>query len=209
MRELLALFAGLYPAPRPVAEVLELVDLADEQETRIGALSGGQRRRVDLGVGIIGRPEVLFLDEPTTGLDPEARRRVWAGVADLAAAGTTVLLTTHYLEEAERLADRLLVLSGGRIVADTDPHALRARSGLSTIRFPLSHDLAHDLSVTGLPPALRGHVDAAEDALLIRTAKVTPVLAELVGWASRADLDLTGLEGRPAQPRRRLPRSHR
>ena len=117
-----------------------------------------------------------------------------------AAAGTTVLLTTHYLEEAERLADRLLVLSGGRIVADTDPHALRARSGLSTIRFPLSHDLAHDLSVTGLPPALRGHVDAAEDALLIRTAKVTPVLAELVGWASRADLDLTGLSRcRPAR----------
>ena len=90
VRDTLNVFAGLYPAPRPVGEVLELVDLADDAETRVGALSGGQRRRVDVAIGIIGRPEVLFLDEPTTGLDPEARRRAWTAVENLTTTGTTV-----------------------------------------------------------------------------------------------------------------------
>jgi ABC-2 type transport system ATP-binding protein len=97
VREALALHAGLFPRPRPLGEVLELVDLDAGAGARIGALSGGQRRRVDLALGMIGDPEVLFLDEPTTGLDPEARRRIWLGIERLADAGTTVVMTTHYL----------------------------------------------------------------------------------------------------------------
>jgi ABC-2 type transport system ATP-binding protein len=104
IRDTLTVFAGLYPAPRPVGEVLDLVDLADDAEARVGALSGGQRRRVDVAIGIIGRPEVLLLDEPTTGLDPEARRRVWTAVENLTTTGTTVVLTTHYIDEADHLA---------------------------------------------------------------------------------------------------------
>jgi ABC-2 type transport system ATP-binding protein len=106
VREALGVYAGLFPRPWPVGELLELVDLAAEADTRIGQLSGGQRRRVDVGLGIVGRPELLFLDEPTTGLDPVARRQAWTAVERLTAAGTTVVLTTHYLEEAQRLADR-------------------------------------------------------------------------------------------------------
>ncbi len=139
VRDTLSVFAGLYPAPRPVGEVLELVDLADDAETRVGALSGGQRRRVDVAIGIIGRPEVLFLDEPTTGLDPEARRRAWTAVENLTATGTTVMLTTHYIDEAEHLASRLVLLAAGRVVADTTPAGLRVpgRAWL-TIRYRLA-----------------------------------------------------------------------
>jgi ABC-2 type transport system ATP-binding protein len=124
-RDALRVFAGLHADPVPVDEVLDLIDLADAADTRIGRLSGGQQRRVDLGLGLIGRPDVLFLDEPTTGLDPEARRRTWAVVERLAGGGTTVLLTTHAMDEAERLAGRLLVLAEGRLVADATPDALR------------------------------------------------------------------------------------
>jgi ABC-2 type transport system ATP-binding protein len=124
VREALTAFAAAYPRPRPVAEALALAGLDAEAGTRIGRLSGGQQRRVDLALGIVGRPELLFLDEPTTGLDPAARRRTWDVVARLRAEGATVLLTTHYQEEAERLADRLIVLAGGRVVADAAPAAL-------------------------------------------------------------------------------------
>lgn len=191
--DLLALFAGLYPDPRPVPEVLDLVDLSDEAGTRIGSLSGGQRRRVDVALGIVGRPEVLFLDEPTTGLDPEARRRVWATVTDLRSTGTTVLLTTHYLEEAAAIADRLLVLFGGQVVADTDPDTMRARNGVTTIRFPVPPMAP----IADLPAALARYYDAETDTLLIRSTDPSPVLAELVRWADRSRLDLTGLEVGP------------
>jgi ABC-2 type transport system ATP-binding protein len=128
--EVLRAFAAAYPRALPVAEVLALLDLPAVAGTRIGALSGGQRRRVDLGLGLIGRPDVLFLDEPTTGLDPLARRRVWACVRDLTAAGTAVVLTTHYLDEAQQLADRVLVLAGGRLAADGPADALLADAAL-------------------------------------------------------------------------------
>jgi ABC-2 type transport system ATP-binding protein len=193
VRELLDIFARLYPDPRPVAEVLELMELTGQAGTRVGALSGGQRRRVDVALGIIGRPELLFLDEPTTGLDPEARRRAWVAVQNLAVTGTTVVLTTHYLEEADRLADRVLVLGGGRILADTTPDQLRARGGRSTIRYPLSDTAA----AADLPATLAGHLDPGHRALVVRSADVTAVLGELVGWAERHHLDLTGLEVGP------------
>jgi ABC-2 type transport system ATP-binding protein len=193
VRELLDIFARLYPDPRPVAEVLELMELTGQAGTRVGALSGGQRRRVDVALGIIGRPELLFLDEPTTGLDPEARRRAWVAVQNLAVTGTTVVLTTHYLEEADQLADRVLVLGGGRILADTTPDQLRAQGGRSTIRYPLSDTAA----AADLPATLAGHLDPGHRALVVRSADVTAVLGELVGWAERHHLDLTGLEVGP------------
>jgi ABC-2 type transport system ATP-binding protein len=120
--------AGFYPDPRPVAEVIDLVGLAEKQRSRISRLSGGQRRRVDVALGIVGRPELLFLDEPTTGFDPAARRQFWDLIRTLASEGTTILLTTHYLEEAEALADRLAVLADGRIVAEGTPATLGGRS---------------------------------------------------------------------------------
>jgi ABC-2 type transport system ATP-binding protein len=193
VRELLDIFARLYPDPRPVAEVLELMELTGQAGTRVGALSGGQRRRVDVALGIIGRPELLFLDEPTTGLDPEARRRAWVAVQNLAVTGTTVVLTTHYLEEADQLADRVLVLGGGRILADTTPDQLRAQGGRSTIRYPLSDTAA----AADLPATLAGHLDPGHRALVVRSADVTAVLGELVGWAERHHLDLAGLEVGP------------
>jgi ABC-2 type transport system ATP-binding protein len=119
---------GFYPDPRPADEVIELVGLTEKRTSKIRQLSGGQRRRVDVALGIIGRPELLFLDEPTTGFDPAARRQFWEMIRTLAAEGTTILLTTHYLEEAEALADRLAVLAGGRIVAEGTPATLGGRA---------------------------------------------------------------------------------
>jgi ABC-2 type transport system ATP-binding protein len=193
VRELLSVFAQSYPEPQRVPEVLELLDLTGEAGVRVGALSGGQRRRVDVALGIIGRPELLFLDEPTTGLDPEARRRAWAAVEQLAGTGTTVVLTTHYLEEASQLADRVIVLAGGRILADTTPERLRAQAAGATIRYRLP-----DTAVAAdLPAALAGHLDPDHRDLVVHSADVTAVLGELVGWAERHHLDLAGLEVGP------------
>ena len=193
VRDTLSVFAGLYPAPRPVGEVLELVDLADDAETRVGALSGGQRRRVDVAIGIIGRPEVLFLDEPTTGLDPEARRRAWTAVENLTATGTTVMLTTHYIDEAEHLASRLVLLAAGRVVADTTPEGLRSRGGPATIRCRL----AAGAPLADLPATLAGHVDRDTNALVVRAGDITVALRDLLAWADRHHLDLAGLEVGP------------
>jgi ABC-2 type transport system ATP-binding protein len=189
-REALAVFAAPFPAPRPIGEVLELIDLEAEADTRIGQLSGGQQRRVDLGLGIVGRPELLFLDEPTTGLDPAARRRTWAAIEQLAADGTTVLLGTHYMEEAQQLSDRLLVLNRGRLVADATPGELRGRALRSTIRLPLTAGAP----TSDLPPQLASHLDPYRSELLIRTADVTDALQRLVDWATVHRADLSGLE---------------
>jgi len=125
--EIVRHFAGYFPRPRAVGEVIELVGLAGKERKRTSALSGGQRRRLDVALGIVGNPQVLFLDEPTTGFDPEARRQFWELIRSLRTAGTTILLTTHYLEEAEQLADRAAVISGGRIVALDEPRRLGGR----------------------------------------------------------------------------------
>jgi ABC-2 type transport system ATP-binding protein len=189
----LRLFAGLCPAPLRVGEVLELVDLTDDAQTRVGSLSGGQRRRVDLAIGVVGRPEVLFLDEPTTGLDPEARRRTWAGVENLTSAGTTVVLTTHYIDEADHLADRVIVLAGGRIVADTTPSELRRRGGPSTIRYPLPDHITPG----DLPAGIAQHLDADRRSLVIQSTDVAAPLRDLISWADLHHLDLAGLEVGP------------
>jgi ABC-2 type transport system ATP-binding protein len=193
VRETLNVFAGLYPTPRPVGEILELVDLVDDAEARVGALSGGQRRRVDVAIGIIGRPEVLFLDEPTTGLDPEARRRAWTAVENLTATGTTVVLTTHYIDEADHLANRLVLLTAGQIVADTTPEVLRAQGGPATIRYRL----AGGAPLADLPPTLAGYLEHDNHELLIRAEDITAPLRDLLGWAHLHHLDLAGLEVGP------------
>ncbi len=128
VREMVRHVAGFYPDPRPADEVIELVGLTAKRDGKIRTLSGGQRRRVDVALGIVGRPELLFLDEPTTGFDPQARHQFWDLIRALAGDGTTILLTTHYLEEAEELADRLAVLAEGRIVAEGTPATLGGRA---------------------------------------------------------------------------------
>ena len=127
-REVLASTARAYSDPRAVGDVLASVGLDDKADTRIVGLSGGQRRRLDVALGIVGRPELLFLDEPTTGFDPQARRDFWDLIRSLAAEGTTILLTTHYLDEAENLADRVGVIAAGRLLALDTPEALGGRS---------------------------------------------------------------------------------
>ncbi|MEU7938954.1 ABC transporter ATP-binding protein [Microbispora bryophytorum] len=128
VRETLRHFAAYYADPRDPDELMEQVGLTESAGKRIRQLSGGQRRRVDVALGVIGRPELLFLDEPTTGFDPEARRRFWELIEGLAHDGTTIVLTTHYLEEAERLADRVAVVARGRVVAEGDPATLGGRA---------------------------------------------------------------------------------
>jgi ABC-2 type transport system ATP-binding protein len=128
VREIVRHFAGYYPRPRDADEVIDLVGLTEKAGTRLAKLSGGQRRRVDVALGIIGRPELLFLDEPTTGFDPDARRRFWKLIEDLADGGTTIVLTTHYLDEAEALADRVGVIAAGRIVEVGPPRQLGGRA---------------------------------------------------------------------------------
>jgi ABC-2 type transport system ATP-binding protein len=128
VREIMRLYATYYPASRDPDEVIEMVGLTESAGKRVRQLSGGQRRRVDVALGVVGRPELLFLDEPTTGFDPESRRRFWDLISGLAHDGTTIVLTTHYLEEAETLADRVAVIAQGKIVAEGDPSTLGGRA---------------------------------------------------------------------------------
>ena len=203
----LSVFARLFAAPRPVAEVLELIGLERDAHMRIRQLSGGQRRRVDLGVAIIGRPELLFLDEPTTGLDPAARRGTWATVEELAGTGTTVVLTTHYMEEAQRLADRLVVLAGGRVVADATPDDLRASTARSTVRLPVRRGAPALRLPTALAPFPNDRDEfssnSEEDSspselkLLVEAARLPVVLTALLDWAGANGIDLRGLEVAP------------
>ena len=159
-RELIRLHAGYYPKPRAVDEVISLVDLAEKADAKVGTLSGGQRRRLDLALGIVGDPDMLFLDEPTTGFDPSARRRAWDLVDRLRDLGATILLTTHYLDEAQHLADRVVVIDHGRVIAQGTPEQLAANAGAATV---VSFRLPEGLNVADLPrhrgrrPAGRDH----------------------------------------------------
>jgi ABC-2 type transport system ATP-binding protein len=183
----LARNAGYYPAPRPVDEVLELVGLETKANARVKTLSGGQQRRLDLGLGIVGNPELLVLDEPTTGFDPSARRDAWELIRSMTGGGTTVILTTHYMEEAEALADRVAVINAGRIVAEGTPESLGGRDvGETTIRLRLPPGIVlPDLSV----PAVVSGTGAVE----IRTDREIEVLAGLTSWALREKVAVTGL----------------
>ncbi len=152
VRETLARNAGYYPAPRPVSEVIAMTGLDGLERKKVRSLSGGQKRRLDLALGLIGRPRLLFLDEPTTGFDPSARRSAWELIRTLRDAGTTILLTTHYLEEAQELADRVAVLADGQIVAQGTPSDIGGRDrAAAQIRFALPDGAA----IADLPPAVR------------------------------------------------------
>ena len=187
VRQALTRNAGFYPRPRPVDEVLELIGLEDKADARVKTLSGGQQRRLDLGLGIVGNPELLVLDEPTTGFDPSARRGAWDLVRSMTGGGTTVILTTHYMDEAQALADRVAVINAGRIVAEGTPDSLGGRDvGEATIRFRLPPAIA----VTDLPVAA---TVSETGAVEIRTDKEIEVLASLTTWALRDGVELIGL----------------
>ncbi|GAA4214258.1 ABC transporter ATP-binding protein [Microbispora amethystogenes] len=177
------------PAARPASEALELAGLTAKAKTKVRQLSGGEKRRLDLALALLGRPDVLFLDEPTTGMDPEARRDVWEVVRDLAARGTTVLLTTHYLEEAQQLATNLAIMDRGEIVVGGDmAETLAARVGRVSFELP-SVVQPGELP---LPATVRGKVavvQAADPDLAAQT---------LLSWASERGLRLRGLEVRTA-----------
>lgn len=184
--EVISLYAGYYPAPRPVDEVLELVGLADRAGDRVESLSGGAKRRLDVGLGIVGRPSLLFLDEPTTGFDPDARRKMWQMVHRLRDAGTTVLLTTHYLDEATELADRLLVIRDGQVAAQGTPAELCELGGPATIRFTVPDS-------TEPPLTEQAVITDPDGTCVIRPAELTPALLDLADWVRRTGIDLEDL----------------
>jgi len=186
VRQVLERNAGYYPAPRPVGEVIELIGLAEKADAKVKTLSGGQQRRLDVGLGIVGNPALLFLDEPTTGLDPAGRRASWELVRRLAVEGTTVILTTHYMEEAEALADQVAIIASGKIVAHGPPASLGGRDqGAATIRF----QLPAGLTPADLPVAVVGDGPSVE----LRTDRELEALYELTRWALEHEVRLTGL----------------
>ncbi|MCU0284407.1 MAG: ABC transporter ATP-binding protein [Candidatus Nanopelagicales bacterium] len=190
VRELVSLYAGLYPRRRGVDEVIERVGLAEKAKARTKTLSGGQRRRLDLALGLVGDPELLFLDEPTTGFDPSARRRAWELVASLRELGTTIVLTTHYMEEAESLADRVAVIQGGRLVALDTPANLVAREGAEAM---ISFDLPEGVGPQDLPALGVAAARTRGTRVDIPTARPTHDLNALTEWALQRDLPLAGL----------------
>ena len=173
VREILELFAGYYERARDVGEVIELVGLGEKREARVRTLSGGQLRRLDLALALVGDPELIFLDEPTTGFDPAARRQAWETIRDLRALGKSILLTTHYMEEAQTLADRLAILRDGRIVATGSPRELLS-------------------GATGVE--IRYRRDGEE--LVVATDEPTRVLHELTAQALAEGFELEGIEVR-------------
>ncbi|MER7173892.1 ABC transporter ATP-binding protein [Streptomyces mesophilus] len=188
VRETVGHFARYYPRPRNPDEVIALVGLEEKAGSRIKALSGGQRRRLDVALGVIGGPELLLLDEPTTGFDPAARRQFWGLIRQLAAEGTTILLTTHYLEEAEALADRLAIIAGGRIAAEGTPVALRqAHSGEATVEWTEA-DGSPRSERTGTPTRtvaeLTGRFDGEIPGLRISRPTLEDVYLRLTGQES-------------------------
>jgi ABC-2 type transport system ATP-binding protein len=183
--EVLQQFAGWYPDPLDVDHVLDLVGLTEKRDSRVAKLSGGQQRRLDVGVGLVGNPELLFLDEPTTGFDPSARRGAWEMVRGLTALGTTVFLTTHYMEEAQQLADRVAVIVGGRIVAEGTPDTLGGRQ-LRDTRIVLRR--------VELPDGLAARFEVVGERLVTSTPDPTTLLHELTSWAVGAGVALDGLE---------------
>jgi ABC-2 type transport system ATP-binding protein len=183
VREVIQLYGGCYRNPRPLDEVVALVGLDEKIDARIGSLSGGQRRRVDLALGIVGRPDLLFLDEPTTGFDPAARRKSWDLIDALGTDGTTVLLTTHYLDEAEHLADRVGVLSHGRMIAEGSPDELIGRVSGTVVSFMLPDGLEPEVAASTLGDLLGSEVRLSGRLVEANVELPTAAVHRLTGWA--------------------------
>ena len=193
VREMVRMWAGIVSRPRPVDEVLERVHLDHRTGTPVRSLSGGEKRRLDLALAVLGRPEVLFLDEPTTGLDPESRQNTWRLVRELLDHGATVVLTTHYLEEAEALADRLAIMHAGRVVTRGTPTQIAAA-------YParISFELPAGMSCADLP-ALPGAGPTANGAkVTVYVDDLQGALSNLLSWARARDITLRGLDARSA-----------
>ena len=191
VRESLELHAGYYPAPRSVDETMEVAGLTEQAGVRAGRLSGGQQRRLDVAMALIGDPELLFLDEPTTGFDPAARRSAWEVVGSLGELGKTVFLTTHYMEEAQTLADRVAIIKDGRIVAQGRPDELAGRQrAVTSIRFGLPYGVA----TSELPAGIAARAVDRGGWLELGSREPVADLAELCGWALARGLTLEGLE---------------
>jgi ABC-2 type transport system ATP-binding protein len=191
--ETMNLYSSFFPEPRDVDETLRLVGLADRRKARVGALSGGQQRRLDVGVGIIGNPELLFLDEPTTGFDPTARREAWNMIEGLKKLGTTIVLTTHYMEEAQHLADRVVILREGRVVAEGPPATLGEKLGQETIiRFRLTDGVTPDR----IGAAIGRRLELSGNQVSLATNEPQRDLRGLLEWADGADVQLADLEVR-------------
>ena len=194
VRECLDLYAGYYRAPRPVEETLDLVGLGDQTDQRAASLSGGQRRRLDVALALIGDPELIFLDEPTTGFDPTARRAAWTVIDGLRQLGKTVFLTTHYMEAAERLADRIAIIAAGKIIAEGTPRTL---GGRDTSEARITFTLPPEAAAADLPATLAERAEAHSDGRVqMISAGVADDLHVLSGWALDRGIDLDDLEVR-------------
>jgi ABC-2 type transport system ATP-binding protein len=184
--EAIHLYGSLYPRRRPTGELVELVGLQEKADARIKTLSGGQRRRLELALGIVGDPELIFLDEPTTGFDPTARRQAWTIIEDLASLGKTILLTTHYMDEAQHLANRVAVIAQGTIVAEGAPETLGGRETSATrITFRVG-----DASLEGLPSS---SVTREGSHVVVKSQSPTADVHAITGWALERNIELTDL----------------
>jgi ABC-2 type transport system ATP-binding protein len=186
--ELLEMYGSYYPRRRSVGELLELVELDAKRETRVRQLSGGQRRRLDLALGLVGDPDVLFLDEPTTGFDPSARRQAWSTIKNLCALGKTVFLTTHFMDEAQTLADRIAVMRAGEIVATGTPAEIGGRGDAPTeIRFALPEGVRFEEL-----PALDAQVTLLYGTVLVVAREGVAATNRISGWALERGHELRG-----------------
>ena len=189
--ETVELYRGYFPKPLPLEEILGLVGLTEKRAERVRKLSGGQQRRLDVAIGLAGDPDLLFLDEPTTGFDPAARRGAWEMVKGLKATGKTILLTTHYMDEAQALADRVAIISDGVIVAEGPPSSLvGTRERATMIRFQLARDAAE------LPKALKQRATLSAAGVELVADDPVRTLNELTTWAMAKDVALENLEVR-------------
>jgi ABC-2 type transport system ATP-binding protein len=189
-REAVEQYAGYYAHPRDIDETVELVGLSEKASVRTSKLSGGQQRRLDVALALIGDPELLFLDEPTTGFDPSARRQAWDVIGGLRDLGKTVFLTTHYMEEAQTLADRVAIISAGRIVASGSPDDL---GGDRKERTEISFRLPEGVRAPDLPFAVRTSSRIDAGAVSLTAEDPIPLLRELTNWAAERGVGLPGL----------------
>jgi ABC-2 type transport system ATP-binding protein len=186
--ETVEMFRGYYPKPRPRDEVIELVGLSEKKDSRVNKLSGGQRRRLDVAVALAGDPRLLFLDEPTTGFDPSARRNAWEVIKGLAGLGKTIFLTSHSMDEVQYLADRVAIIAAGKIVAEGTPDTLAGREKAAAIvRFQLP-------AGTELPERLRAAAHIDDNVVELEAKDPTRTLYDITSWAVQAGISLEGLE---------------